>query len=169
MSNLPRSVASQIASEVASKLAETKTSLVLAESCTAGLVSATLAEVPGISSWLCGSAVVYQESTKQQWLDIEKGTIEKHTAVSERVAREMVMGALAITSQADLAASVTGHLGPGAPPEQDGLIFVATGRRDDRLDDMNACSFRLASSDRRERQHEAAAIVLKEILESLGS
>ncbi|MEZ6136283.1 MAG: CinA family protein [Pirellulaceae bacterium] len=44
--------------------------LVLAESCTAGRVAATLASFPGISNWLCGSFVVYRCDSKSRWLGI---------------------------------------------------------------------------------------------------
>lgn len=42
----------------------------------------------------------------------------------------MATGALEATPHADIAAAVTGHLGPGAPPEQDGLVFVAFAARE---------------------------------------
>lgn len=167
MSASPRTVASQIAAEVAAKLDATRTAIVLAESCTAGLVSATLAEIPGISSWLCGSAVVYQEHTKKQWLGVDGETLNQHTAVSATVARQMAAGVLATTVQADLSAAITGHLGPGAPPHQDGLVFIAVARRHHGEDEIRVLEFRLVSKDRRERQHEAACIVLKEILAAL--
>lgn len=99
--------------------------IVFAESCTAGLVSATLAQVAGVSRWLCGSWVTYQEDSKQQWLGVSAEMLQQFTAVSEPVAIAMAQGALARTAQADLAVSVTGHLGPQAPPDQDGQVFIA--------------------------------------------
>ena len=56
---------------VATRLAERQERLVLAESCTGGLICATLATIPGISQWLCGSSVVYRETTKRDWLGID--------------------------------------------------------------------------------------------------
>ncbi len=44
------------------------TKIVFAESCTAGLVSATLARVPGVSAYLCGSAVTYRDEVKTAWV-----------------------------------------------------------------------------------------------------
>lgn len=106
-----------------------QTQIVFAESCTAGLVSASLAAVPGISKWLCGSAVTYQEATKVCWIGVQPTDLENYTAVSEQVARAMAVGVLRFTPHADLAVSVTGHLGPGAPPELDAVIFIGTAVR----------------------------------------
>ena len=94
-------------------------------------------------------------------------TLDEFSAVSEPVAREMVIGALAGTHQADIAASVTGHLGPGAPTDQDGLIFVGTGWVGGSFDEVSVREYRLVTSGRRERQVEAASIVLRDLMEAL--
>ena len=99
--------------------------LVLAESCTAGLVAATLARVPGISAHLCGSAVVYQVATKAAWLQIPESMLERPGPVSRVVAAEMAQRVLERTPHANVSAAVTGHLGPGAPRRQDGLAYAA--------------------------------------------
>lgn len=101
--------------------------LVLAESCTAGLISAALAHWPGISNWLCGSAAVYQSRTKHQWLGIDEAILEdpQHGPVSLAVTEKLAQAALEHTPQATIAAAVTGHLGPGAPAELDGCAFFA--------------------------------------------
>ncbi len=115
--------------EVATLLERTKRRIVFAESCTGGLVSASLARVPGISGFLCGSAVVYRLDTKAKWLGVPAALLDDPGPVSEVVAREMALGVLAHTPEADLAASITGHLGPNAPDDQDGLVFIAIARR----------------------------------------
>ena len=116
-------------STVAGRLAAKELRVVFAESCTAGLISASLAAVPGISAWLCGSQVTYREATKSQWLGVTSGQLERHTAVSEVVASQMVVGALNSTPEADLALSITGHFGPNAPPHQDGVVFIGIAHR----------------------------------------
>lgn len=98
--------------------------VVFAESCTGGLVAATLTRIPGISQFLCGSSVVYQVATKEAWLGISANKLAKSDAVTAAVAEEMALNVLNNTPQADAAASVTGHLGPDAPPALDGLYFV---------------------------------------------
>ena len=57
------------AGRLASLLKVLDVRVAFAESCTAGLVAASLARTPGISQWLCGSAVVYRDATKAAWLD----------------------------------------------------------------------------------------------------
>ncbi|MBC8873076.1 MAG: CinA family protein [Planctomycetes bacterium] len=155
---------------IAELLIAGKRRVVFAESCTAGLVSALLARIPGISSYLCGSAVTYREATKVGWLDIPPAILEQHTAVSEVVTKLMASGVLAKTPEADVAAAVTGHLGPNAPPEQDGLVYVAIAVwSPDREDVVTArvAEYRLAGEDRLSRQREAAARVLECLLETL--
>ena len=115
--------------EVASLLRQTQRRIVFAESCTGGLVSAALARVPGISDFLCGSAVTYRLDTKAKWLGVSESLLLNPGPVSEEVAREMALGVLALTPEADLAASITGHLGPHAPDDLDGLVFIGVARR----------------------------------------
>jgi PncC family amidohydrolase len=119
------------AAMVASRLRATGRRLVLAESCTGGLAAATLARIPGISEFFCGSAVVYRNATKAAWLGVPAEQLEDPAIgpVSSRTAEDMARGVLARTSEADLAAAVTGHLGPEAPDGLDGEIFLATADR----------------------------------------
>lgn len=119
----------EAAQRLADDLAATRTRIVFAESCTAGLVSALLAQAPGISAWHCGSAVTYREATKVAWLEVSQRDLERHTAVSQPVAEQMAAGVLRNTPEAQLAVSITGHLGPNAPAEFDGLAFVGTARK----------------------------------------
>ena len=60
-----------VAAELAEQLAAKQQKIVFAESCTAGMAAALLGGCPGISAWLCGSAVTYREATKTRWLDID--------------------------------------------------------------------------------------------------
>lgn len=110
-------------------LRETSTQLVLAESCTGGLVAASLTGVPGISQFLCGSFVVYQTDCKHEWLGVDKNLLARSGPVCRKVAEQLAVGALAKTKQATLAATITGHLGPDAPRGMDGLVFIGTARR----------------------------------------
>jgi nicotinamide-nucleotide amidase len=138
-----------------------KWQLVLAESCTAGLVSATLATIPGVSDSLCGSAVTYQDQTKMDWIAVRPESIAARTAVSEQVAQEMALGVLGMTVQANLAAAVTGHLGPGAPTSLDGVAFVAIARRFEQVSIVRSERFELSSTTRQSRQREAATRVIE--------
>ncbi|WP_182867205.1 CinA family protein [Rhodopirellula sp. JC639] len=142
-------------------LGEKRQTLVLAESCTGGLIAATLATIPGVSAWLAGSLVVYQEASKQRWLGVAEETLAEHTAVSAPVAHQMVAGALHTTPHADLAASVTGHLGPNAPAEFDGLIYVGVGRRGQ---PPRTWGVELKAPKRVGRQRESALVVIDTLI-----
>ena len=110
-------------------LRKTKQILVTAESCSAGLIAATLARVPGMSSVLAGGLVVYQIESKVAWLDIPMAQIEQHGVVSSEIAQLMAEAALRTTAHATIAISITGHLGPDAPVDLDGTAWVGFARR----------------------------------------
>lgn len=86
--------------------------LATAESCTGGLICATLTEIPGSSDWLECGFITYRLDSKQRLLGVRSETLEHHGPVSEPTAREMALGALE-RSSADVAVSVTGIAGPG--------------------------------------------------------
>lgn len=83
-------------------------SVVTAESCTAGLVSANLTSNPGSSAWFRQGFVTYSNESKIRSLKVHPRTIEDYGVVSREVAREMAFGALEATD-ADVAVSVTGY------------------------------------------------------------
>lgn len=150
---------------LADLLAERRKRVVFAESCTAGLIAATLGAVPGVSASLCGSMVTYRERTKTDWLEVDSGMIDQFTAVSAVVAEAMVLGVLRKTEEADYAASITGHLGPGAPAAQDGLIYIGLASRDasDGQRMRRVVEHRLRSRTRDARRSEAVELVFEEL------
>lgn len=81
--------------------------LTTAESCTAGLIAAILADIPGAGALLDCAYVVYSEASKQQCVGVAPETLERHNLTSEEVAREMALGALR-NSRANVAISNTG-------------------------------------------------------------
>lgn len=115
--------------QVAEQLVRNKIRIVFAESCTGGLISATLARSPGISIVHCGSAVVYRLETKTKWLGVPASMLIDPGPVSHAVACAMAEGVLNMTPEAVLAVSITGHLGPDAPEHQDGLVFLGVAIR----------------------------------------
>ena len=84
-----------------------------AESCTAGLFSARLADITGASDVFAYGFVVYSEEAKERVLSVSHDTIANHGVVSEQTAREMVIGAVK-QSGAEVGVSFTGFAGPGA-------------------------------------------------------
>ncbi len=119
----------ETARRVAKLLAETGHKVVFAESCTGGLVSGALTRVPGISEHHCGGVVVYRNATKQAYLDIPAKLLDDPGPVSREVAALMAERVLEKTPEATIAVSVTGHLGPNAPRELDGRVFVGIATR----------------------------------------
>jgi PncC family amidohydrolase len=101
--------------------------LVLVESCTAGQIAATLGCIPGISTWLCGSLVVYRSSSKQQWLGITANVLDDPRVgpVSQVTSNLLAISALERTPEADWALAITGDLGPMASAATDGKCFLA--------------------------------------------
>ena len=86
--------------------------VVTAESCTGGLVAATLTAIAGSSDVVERGFVTYANEAKREMLGVPWDALLGHGAVSDPVARAMAAGALA-RSGADLAVSVTGVAGPG--------------------------------------------------------
>ena len=83
-----------------------------AESCTGGLLSGAITDVPGSSDVFDRGFVTYSNAAKHDMLGVASGLIAAHGAVSEDVAVAMAEGALS-RSEADIAISVTGIAGPG--------------------------------------------------------
>lgn len=85
--------------------------LVTAESCTGGLLSSYLTEIPGSSLWFERGFVTYSNLAKQQMLSVPEPLLNEYGAVSEPVAAAMAVGALQ-HSAGDIAVSITGVAGP---------------------------------------------------------
>ena len=119
------------ATELVGRLQAAGQNIVFAESCTAGLLAATMGRIPGVSRVFAGSMVVYQVATKQTWLTIGEDVLRDPGPVSKIVSELMAEGGLVQTPHATNAASVTGHLGPDAPPGLDGIAWSTVAVRDD--------------------------------------
>lgn len=97
-----------------------------AESCTGGLLGATITAVPGSSGYFLGSIVSYADAAKVELLGVPEATLEAHGAVSAQVAKAMAEGVRQRVG-ADLAVAVTGIAGPegGSAAKPVGLTYVA--------------------------------------------
>jgi nicotinamide-nucleotide amidase len=85
--------------------------IALAESCTGGLATSRLTDVPGSSSYVERSVVAYSNEAKSQLLGVPEGLIADHGAVSEPVAESMARGILA-RAPVDVGVGITGIAGP---------------------------------------------------------
>ena len=102
-----------------------KLTITTVESCTGGMLSARLINVPGVSEVFKSGYITYSNKAKRRLLGIKKNLLLKHGAVSKEIAREMAKGA-AIISKADVTVSITGIAGPGGGTEEKpvGLVYI---------------------------------------------
>jgi nicotinamide-nucleotide amidase len=121
----------ELAAVVGRLLRDSKATIALAESCTGGLASAMLTDVPGSSQYFLGAVVSYANSAKEDLLDVSEATLRSHGAVSAESAAEMARGART-RFDSDIALAITGIAGPdgGSPEKPVGTVFFALTRRD---------------------------------------
>jgi nicotinamide-nucleotide amidase len=124
---LPKDVEDLVA-HVLKRACERQLKLVTAESCTGGLLASLLTDVEGFGRAFERGFVPYTDEAKSQTLDVPPELLRRFTAVSAQVAEAMAQGALA-QSQGDVAISITGFAGRGAPGEEPGLVFFGALRR----------------------------------------
>ncbi|HBR15380.1 MAG TPA: competence protein ComA [Candidatus Omnitrophica bacterium] len=112
--------------KAAQLLASKKKTVSLAESCTGGLLSHRLTNVPGSSNYLKLAVVAYSNEAKEKTLKISPPLMKKHGAVSGAVATAMAKGVREIL-KTDFGVSITGIAGPtgGTLQKPTGLTFIA--------------------------------------------
>jgi nicotinamide-nucleotide amidase len=104
--------------------------LATAESCTGGLIAATLTAIAGASDVLDRGFVTYSNEAKHEQVGVSMALIQTDGAVSETVARAMAEGALT-RSRATIAVSVTGVAGPGGGTSEkpEGVVWFGLARQ----------------------------------------
>ena len=132
--------------------------IAFAESCTGGLVAATLVDVPDASRVLDMSFVTYANEAKISLVDVSADTLAALGAVSEQTAREMAEG-VCRRSGADVGVSVTGIAGPGGgtPEKPVGTVcfgFCLNG-------DTSTCTCHFEGLDRRGVREASVAFVFR--------
>ncbi|MFH1878044.1 MAG: CinA family protein [Candidatus Omnitrophota bacterium] len=112
--------------EIFLKLKKKNKKLGLAESCTGGMVSGRITNVPGISAYFNGSVIAYSNEVKVSVLGVPPEKIKKYGAVSRQVASLMAEGARRVL-KTDIAAAVTGIAGPSGstPGKPVGVAYIA--------------------------------------------
>ncbi len=111
--------------ELGDALRERDAMIAAAESCTGGLIGATLTGVPGSSEYFDCSVVAYAYDAKRRLLGVSREALDAHGAVSEPVARQMAAGARD-TADTTWGVSVTGIAGPegGSAEKPVGTVYV---------------------------------------------
>jgi nicotinamide-nucleotide amidase len=138
--------------------------LAVAESCSAGLLAARIASVPGSSGYFAGGVVTYSNSSKAEMLGVPADLIASKGAVSPEVARAMAEGAVE-RFDADTSVAITGVAGPGGGTEEKPVGFVCfhaicTGHGEDAF----ATTIPGNRNDIRERSALVAMHMLKRLL-----
>lgn len=115
---------------IINELTDRQMTLGVAESCTGGLLSARLINVPGASEVYKAGLVTYSNKAKHELINVKKETLENFGAVSRETAKEMVEGTLKTTG-ADYAVAITGIAGPGGGTKEKpvGLVYIGCGRK----------------------------------------
>lgn len=113
-------------SVVGKLLMEKSITIAIAESCTGGLISNKLTNIPGISSVFKLGTVVYSNEAKMDVLGVNKDVLKEKGAVSEEVAIQMAQN-VRLIAKTDLGLSVTGIAGPDGGTDQKpvGLTYIA--------------------------------------------
>lgn len=122
-------------------LKEKNTTIAVAESCTGGLVSDKLTNIPGISRFFLQGVVAYSNKAKEDALGVPGKLVMKHGAVSSPVAKAMAEG-IKKRAAADIGVGITGIAGPaGATPGKPvGLVYIAVAENG--LVRVKKCRFR---------------------------
>ncbi|MEW6680867.1 MAG: nicotinamide-nucleotide amidohydrolase family protein [bacterium] len=109
-----------------------KLTLGIAESCSGGLASHLVTNVPGASSYFKGGIIAYSNYAKIEVLGVSSKTIERFGAISKKVAEEMAIGVKRLL-KTDLGLSITGIAGPSGETKEKplGLVYIGLAKGDD--------------------------------------
>lgn len=154
----------QMVEELAQLLLKNEWRLSTAESCTGGLVSASLTQLAGSSNWFERGYVTYSNEAKSEDIGVESHLIEAHGAVSEQVAKAMAIGAKQ-SSNSNMALSITGIAGPtgGSKEKPVGTVCFAWVLDNDQV----FSETKLFSGDRSTVREQASQFVIEKLLELL--
>jgi nicotinamide-nucleotide amidase len=154
---------------VATAFSERGWTLVVAESCTGGLLAASLTDLAGSSQWFERGYVTYSNAAKATCLQVSPMLIEAEGAVSEAVASAMVLGAQ-LNSGVTAAISITGIAGPGGGTEKKPVGTVCFGWAIERVDASNHITTTTAHflGDRQSVRQQAVLFALRGLLQAIA-
>ncbi|MGC8764729.1 MAG: CinA family nicotinamide mononucleotide deamidase-related protein [Brevinematia bacterium] len=114
------------------KMIEKGKKLVVAESCTGGLLSKRITDVPGSSAMFFGGIVCYSNKLKETLLSVPHDILEKYGAVSEETVKFMDAGLMKLFPETDYRISISGIAGPDGGTEEKpvGTVYIAIGEKD---------------------------------------
>lgn len=154
-----------LAGNVARMLTDTGLTLALAESCTGGMISQMLTDIPGASRFLERGGVTYSNAAKQDWLQVPEDILNQEGAVSKACAQAMAQG-IRRAAGTDLGLAITGIAGPdgGTRDKPVGTVFLALSTaKEERVQ-----GYRF-SGDREQIRHISACMALEWLRRYLGN
>ena len=159
----------ELSSAVATAFSQRGWTLAVAESCTGGLLAASLTDLAGSSQWFERGYVTYSNAAKVSCLEVSPLLIEAEGAVSEAVARAMVLGAQ-LSSGVTAAISITGIAGPGGGTAEKPVGTVCFGWALERADASNQIRTTTAHfvGDRQSVRQQAVVFALRGLLQSIA-
>ena len=159
----------ELSSAVATAFSQRGWTLAVAESCTGGLLAASLTNLAGSSQWFERGYVTYSNAAKVSCLDVSPLLIEAEGAVSEAVARAMVLGAQ-LSSGVTAAISITGIAGPGGGTAEKPVGTVCFGWALERADASNHITTTTVHflGDRQSVRQQAVLFALRGLLQSIA-
>ncbi|MGD0573236.1 MAG: competence/damage-inducible protein A [Sedimentisphaerales bacterium] len=113
-------------------LMQHRKTITVAESCTGGLLTKLITDIPGASEYFTHGWITYSNRAKTELLGVPKKLIEKHGAVSEQAASAMAIAARQ-KAKSDFAVAITGIAGPAGGSRQKpvGLVYISVCDGDD--------------------------------------
>ena len=154
---------------VATAFSQRGWTLAVAESCTGGLLAASLTDLAGSSQWFERGYVTYSNAAKTACLNVSPMLIEAEGAVSEAVASAMVLGAQ-LSSGVTAAISITGIAGPGGGTAEKPVGTICFGWAVERVDASNHITTTTAHflGDRQSIRQQAVVFALRGLLQSIA-
>jgi len=159
----------ELSSAVATAFSQRGWTLAVAESCTGGLLAASLTDLAGSSQWFERGYVTYSNAAKTACLQVSPNLIESEGAVSEAVASAMVLGAQ-LSSGVTAAISITGIAGPsgGTPEKPVGTVcFGWTIKKSDANNHITTTTAHFLGDRQSIRQH-AVVFALRGLLQAVA-
>jgi nicotinamide-nucleotide amidase len=159
----------ELSSAVATAFSQRGWTLAVAESCTGGLLAASLTDLAGSSQWFERGYVTYSNAAKVSCLQVSPMLIEAEGAVSEAVASAMALGAQ-LSGGVTAAISITGIAGPGGGTGKKPVGTVCFGWAIERADASNRVTTTTAHflGDRQSVRQQAVLFALRGLLQAVA-
>ena len=159
----------ELTSAVATAFSQRGWTLAVAESCTGGMLAASLTDLAGSSQWFERGYVTYSNAAKASCLQVSPMLIEAEGAVSEAVASAMALGAQ-LSSGVTAAISITGIAGPGGGTPDKPVGTVCFGWAIERADVSNHVTTTTAHfvGDRQSVRQQAVLFALRGLLQTIA-